>query len=172
MTARGSMISRFRPRRRTDDGASAVEIALVIPILLALVFGIISFGALFAQQLALNNGVRQGARLAVVEGSTANQSCASVVTAVRDSSGPAIAMNTDDIDVNVARTAATPCGTSDNPASSTVVCNNSIDGTTNAQESIVVTAKYQADLLIPMPIPGFPSQFDLESKAVYKCEFS
>jgi len=166
------MIARFRPRRRSDDGASAVELALVLPILLALVFGIISFGTLFAQQLALNNGVRQGARLAVVEGSTTNQSCAAVVSAVRNSSGPAIAMDTADVDVNVARTAATPCGASDNPTSATVVCRNSISGTTNAQESIVVTAKYQADLLIPMPIPGFPSQFDLESKAVYKCEFS
>ena len=83
------MIARLRPRRRRDDGASAVELALVLPILLALVFGIISFGTLFAQQLALNNGVRQGARLAVVEGSDAGQkSCAGVVSAVRDSTGP------------------------------------------------------------------------------------
>ena len=45
------MIARFRPRRRSDDGASAVEFALVLPILLFLVFGIISFGTFFAQHL-------------------------------------------------------------------------------------------------------------------------
>ncbi len=166
------MIARFRPKRRSDDGASAVEFALVLPILLVLVFGIISFGTLFAQQLALNNGVRQGARLAVVEGSTANQTCAAVVAAVRGSTGPTIAMDTSKINVNVARSSSTPCGTSDNPSSTTKVCASSINSTTNAQQSIVVTSKYQANLLIPMPIPGFPSQFDLQAKAVYKCEFN
>ena len=49
---------------------------------------------------------------------------------------------------------------------------SAINASTNAQDSVVVTAQYRADLLIPMPIPGFPSGFDLESKAVYKCEFS
>ena len=37
------MIARLRPRRRRDDGASAVEFALVLPILLVLAFGIISY---------------------------------------------------------------------------------------------------------------------------------
>lgn len=168
------MIGSLRPMdARDNEGASAVELALVLPILILLVFGIISFGTLFAQQLALNNGVRQGARLAVVEGSTAAQkSCAGVVAAVRDATGPAIAMDTDDINVNVARSSSTPCGTSDNPTSATVVCRNSIDAVTNAQQSIVVTATFPADLLIPMPIPGFPNSFEVTSKAVYKCEFN
>lgn len=164
------MIARLRAARG-DEGASAVEMALVLPILVLLVFGIISFGTLFAQQLALNNGVRQGARLVVVAGSPTTQTCSQAVQAVRDSTGPAIAMDTDDVNVVVTRTGSTPCGTAANPTSNTVVCRDSIDSD-NSQESVVVTATYPADLLVPMPIPGFPSQFDLEAKAVYKCEFS
>src|SRR4051812_12811121 len=104
------MIARLRQAARKDDGASAVEFALVLPILVLLVFGIISFGVIFAQQLALNNGVRQGARLAVVKGSSSGKTCSGVVTAVRDATGPAIAMSPSDIDVNVKRSSSTPCG--------------------------------------------------------------
>jgi Flp pilus assembly protein TadG len=168
------MIGRIRPiRGRGDDGASAVEFALVLPILILLLFGIISFGTLFAQQLALNNGVRQGARLAVVEGSSAtDKSCGGVVTAVRDSTGPAIAMDTSDIDIKVTRSTSSPCGTAANPATDTLVCTDSIDAATNIQQSIIVEASYPADLLVPLPIPGFPNSFTLTSKAVYKCEFN
>lgn len=55
-------------RRRQDRGAAAVEFALVVPILLLVVIGIFNFGFLFAQQIALNNGARQAARFAVVDG--------------------------------------------------------------------------------------------------------
>lgn len=156
------MIARIR-RARGDDGASAVEFALVLVPLILIVFGIISFGALFAQQLALNNGVRQGARLAVVEGSsTTAKSCAGVVSSVRDATAPAIAMTETNINVTVVRSSSTPCGTGANPASTTPpVCQNSIDGATNIQQSIVVTATYPAELLVPLPIPGsqIPSIF-------------
>jgi Flp pilus assembly protein TadG len=166
------MLERLRAEGRREDGASVIEFALIFPLLIVLVFGIISFGVLFAQQLALNNGVRQGARLIVVEGSPTAKTCAAAVTAVRDSTGPAIAMNTADINVTVQRTSSSPCGGGNNPGSATVVCQGSISGTTGLQESVVITATYRADLLLVPPIPGFPSGFDLTSKAVYKCEFT
>jgi Flp pilus assembly pilin Flp len=50
---------RFRPRQ---EGASAVEFALVLPILLLLIFGIIAFGWGFVRWVALTNGAREGAR--------------------------------------------------------------------------------------------------------------
>ena len=43
-----------------------VEMAIVLPILLALVFGIIEFGNIYSHQLELNNLVRHGVRAAVV----------------------------------------------------------------------------------------------------------
>lgn len=62
-----------RERRRGSRGAAAVEFALVVPILLLIVFGIVNFGFLLAQQVSLNNGVRQAARYAVVDGPTCDQ---------------------------------------------------------------------------------------------------
>jgi Flp pilus assembly protein TadG len=138
-----------------------------------LLFGIISFGALFAQQLALNNGVRQGARLAVVDGSApAEKTCAGAVSSVRGATGPAIGMDTSDIAVKVTRSSSTPCGSGNTPTSPTTVCTNSINAATNTQQSVVIEATYPARLLIPLPIPGFPNSFNLTSKAVYKCEFN
>jgi Flp pilus assembly protein TadG len=61
---------RLRTNGRTEDGASAVEFALVVPILLLLLIGILNFGFVFAQQLSLNNAARQAARYAVVDGRT------------------------------------------------------------------------------------------------------
>lgn len=70
MDARISAIAR-RSRRgtaaRRDSGASALEFALVVPILLVLVMGIIEFGFMFQAQLALTHAAREGARLAAVD---------------------------------------------------------------------------------------------------------
>lgn len=49
-----------------EEGASAVEFALVSSLLFLLVFAIIQFGILFAQELAVSNGASQGARAAAV----------------------------------------------------------------------------------------------------------
>jgi Flp pilus assembly pilin Flp len=51
---------------RDDSGATAVEFALVAPILLLLVFGIIEYGLWFSDSLATRQGVREAARQGVV----------------------------------------------------------------------------------------------------------
>jgi Flp pilus assembly protein TadG len=48
--------------RRGERGATAVEFAVILPILVVLVFGIIAFGFGFARWVALTNGAREGAR--------------------------------------------------------------------------------------------------------------
>lgn len=45
-----------------EHGATAVEFALILPILIMLVFGIISFGFMYANWTALESGAREGAR--------------------------------------------------------------------------------------------------------------
>lgn len=52
--------------RRNEDGQAMLEFALVLPIFLLILCGIIDFGWLFYNQLALNNICREGARYAVV----------------------------------------------------------------------------------------------------------
>ncbi len=54
-------------RRDREKGASAVEFAIVLPLLLTLVFGIMEAGWLFAQQVEVRNAAREGARMAVVD---------------------------------------------------------------------------------------------------------
>jgi Flp pilus assembly protein TadG len=49
-----------------EDGAAAVEFALVLPILLLLVFGIFSFGQFYSQYEVLQGAAREGAREAAV----------------------------------------------------------------------------------------------------------
>jgi len=53
-------------RSAGDRGAAAVEFALVVPLLLALMFGIVDYGLWFGDSLNARQGVDQGARLAVV----------------------------------------------------------------------------------------------------------
>ncbi|MEN8114203.1 MAG: TadE/TadG family type IV pilus assembly protein [Actinomycetota bacterium] len=53
--------------RRNERGASAVEFALVLPLFVLLVFGIMEAGWLFSQQVEIRNAAREGARLAVVD---------------------------------------------------------------------------------------------------------
>jgi hypothetical protein len=53
--------------RRGDEGASALEFAIVVPILLLLLFGMLEFGLIFQAQLAVTHAAREGARLAVVQ---------------------------------------------------------------------------------------------------------
>lgn len=47
-------------------GSIAVEFALILPILLMLLFGIIDFGRLLYTQEVLNTAVREGARMGIV----------------------------------------------------------------------------------------------------------
>jgi hypothetical protein len=53
-------------RDRDDRGAAAVEFALVVPVLILLVMGIIDYGLFFTDRLGVKQGIREGARAAVV----------------------------------------------------------------------------------------------------------
>jgi Flp pilus assembly protein TadG len=51
---------------RGEEGAAAVEFALLLPLLVLLVFGIIHFGLAFNSRIQATNAAREGARLAVI----------------------------------------------------------------------------------------------------------
>lgn len=48
--------------RGWEDGAALVEFAIVLPLLLIIVFGIISFGLIFNDKLSLTDGAREAGR--------------------------------------------------------------------------------------------------------------
>lgn len=52
--------------RRRERGASAVELALLFPVIAILLFGIIEFGIAFLQIQSIRTGVREGGRAAAV----------------------------------------------------------------------------------------------------------
>lgn len=54
--------------RRDEIGAEVVEFALVLPLVLLLLVGIVDFGLLFQQYQTITNAAREGARLAVLPG--------------------------------------------------------------------------------------------------------
>jgi len=65
-------LSRFHKGNR-DDGASLIEFALVMPLLVLLIFGMVDAGWAFFQNLEVRHGAREAARLAAVDYGTADQ---------------------------------------------------------------------------------------------------
>jgi Flp pilus assembly protein TadG len=51
-------------RQRSEEGASAVELALVLPILVILLVGIVQFAFIFDQWLQIEHAAREGVRWA------------------------------------------------------------------------------------------------------------
>ncbi len=59
------------PSKKRRFGVAAVEMAIVTPLLLTMLFGIIEFGHAFAVRQSLVTAAREGARLASMPGSSA-----------------------------------------------------------------------------------------------------
>ena len=82
---------------RKQRGAAAVEFAVVAPIFILLLFGMIEYGRMVMVQQMLTNATREGARRAVLDGTTIT----GVKTTVKDylTSGN-ITVNDNEITVN------------------------------------------------------------------------
>lgn len=67
-------------RRRDEGGAAALEFALVLPILIMVVFAIITYGYMFSVRQALTQAAAEGARAAAVAstGQSATRATAAV----------------------------------------------------------------------------------------------
>lgn len=163
------------PETRRDTGAAAVEFAILLPVLLLIVFGLINFGVVFSQQLSMNNAVREGARNAVVAGSvTSNQQCAGIVANVRGASD-GLGLDSSAITFRVSQSfnpsescstpSANPFAANYNSTPTRVPCNGA-----GVNDSITVETRYPAKWLIPFP--PFSGSIQLSAKAVYRCEFS
>jgi Flp pilus assembly protein TadG len=55
-------------RRQTADGVATVEFAIILPLFVLLLFGIIEFGLAIWRQEILTNASREGARAGIVSG--------------------------------------------------------------------------------------------------------
>jgi Flp pilus assembly protein TadG len=147
--------------RRTESGAAAVEFALVSTLLFPLILGLIAFGIVFAQELALGNAARQTARYGVV----GERTCAHII-AEAERAANTINMKGADATVTV-KVGATPATATDKCAgpSATMPCLGSTTG-----DNIYVTVGYVSKLIIPTAVVD--STFHLEGDGVFRCEFS
>jgi Flp pilus assembly protein TadG len=66
--------------RKNDRGAAAVELALLLPLLLLILFGIVDFGRMLNYKLTITHAAREGVRAASV-GKTASDVTTKVTTA-------------------------------------------------------------------------------------------
>ncbi len=65
---------RFRPNtdRRGEHGAAMVEFAIILPLLIIVVFGIIEFGRAYNTKITLTHAAREGVREYVLSQSSAD----------------------------------------------------------------------------------------------------
>lgn len=101
-----------RLRRDREDGAALVEFALVLPLLMVLLLGMIDAGWAFSAHLEVRHGAREGARLAAVSSAPSYDSAAEIIAETCSR------MNTNSPDVTV--TLALPDGVSDTGDSAAV----------------------------------------------------
>jgi Flp pilus assembly protein TadG len=139
---------RRRTRRRGERGAAAVEFALVVIPLLYILAAIVNFGFAFAQQLALDNAIRQAARAGVVDTGL------NVTTVAQD------------------EFTQSAVGTSTAPTvgfGAISTCENSTFG-----QSLEVQGDITVDFLFPwlLPTNTVPDSIDLHSEAEFQCEYS
>jgi Flp pilus assembly pilin Flp len=61
-----AMLRRVEKRFKNENGASSIEFALILPILVMLMVGIFEFGMAYSNYIAITHAAREGARLAAV----------------------------------------------------------------------------------------------------------
>ena len=91
--------SRARTTRRSERGQSLVEFALVLPVFIVLVMGIVDFGMALRSYVTVTNAAREGARVGIVcdSGTAESTTDDAVKQRVHDYSGDLI--DTSDVTV-------------------------------------------------------------------------
>lgn len=77
------MIGRRQSMLRDEQGASAVEFAVAIPVLAILIVGILQLGILFFANAGLQQAVESGARFATISPSPSDSAITAKVTSSR-----------------------------------------------------------------------------------------
>jgi Flp pilus assembly protein TadG len=87
--------------RSRDDGAELIEMAIVLPLLLLLVMGIVDFGFLFQRYVVLTNAAAEGARVASLPGYTAADVTARVAAYAAESLPAGAVVNANTVAVSL-----------------------------------------------------------------------
>lgn len=82
-------LTAYRQRLRSARGAELIELALILPLLLLLIGGIVDFAFMFQAFEVINNAAREGARMRVLPGYTTSDTQARVAAYVTAAGLPA-----------------------------------------------------------------------------------
>ena len=134
---------------QAQHGASAIEFALVLPLLVMLVFGIIEFSLALYDKAVITNASREGARAGIVQ--ALNRPLCGEITGVVD---------------NYCKNYLITFGAASTPATS---CSNS--PCPGFGQDLTVTVTYHYDFLV---LPNFISSLvggtNLRAETVMRCE--
>jgi Flp pilus assembly protein TadG len=146
-------VSTFWGSRKSQRGAAALEFAIVVPVLILLVFGIIDFGGVMNAQVVVANAAREGARSAALGGSTTTAT-ATVRTVMGSLPG---ASDTTITQVTVVCTSLTN------------VVDSTCTSTTDAGGKAVATITYKYTWLSPVPL-GLASTINVTQSSQMRIE--
>jgi Flp pilus assembly protein TadG len=142
-------------RRARDDGAAVVELALVLPVLLLLISGIIDFGRIYWEQSTVSGAAREGVRLVAL----GNTDGSAIAAAVDDASGAS------DLTVSVIQADGTTTVVETDGSVAAVALPVCTPG-----DEVAVLATNPYSFLTPLPdlanITGFNS---IQGKAIMRC---
>jgi Flp pilus assembly protein TadG len=140
-----------------EKGASAVEFALVLPVLMVILFGIIEFGFILYDKAIVTNASREGARRGIVYSVT------------NDASATPVAVSTDEITSIVSSYCASylvSLGSGTAAPSTTITGNCTVPG-----NSLTVTVTYPYSFLVlPNFISGLTGGITLNGVTLMRCE--
>ena len=142
-------MNRLTEKIKNQKGAALVEFAIVLPLLLVLVFGMIEFSILFYDKAVITNASREGARAGIVY-DFPNRISASDITS----------------------TVSTYCSGRLITFGSTNQETTTVSGTcVNAGDTITVTVTYPYDFLVlPNLIQTLTGPVNLSAATVMRCE--
>jgi len=144
-----------------------VEFALVLPILLALVFGVITWGFIFAAQISLTSSARDAARAGVVHSLAGTGLDCSTIAASARSGSTTLGVVPIQVGVIVTSPDGTSCTLPKNSA--TVTSNGTKQMCLGTSGQLVVSLQYTA--VSPVPF-ALPSSAALSAIGAFQCEYS
>lgn len=130
-------------RHGHERGAAAVEFAIVLPVLVMLLFGIIEFGAAYNRSQGLHAAAREGARLAALRQTTRSQIEQRVLDAL-----DGVVKDLTSVTISLTPSSNQPCNL-------------------RPGESVVVTATYPNEIDIPL---WGKQTVTLTGRGTFRCE--
>jgi Flp pilus assembly protein TadG len=139
--------------RARERGAAAVEFALVLPVLVVILLGIIDFGLAMNAQAVTANAAREGARTASLGGTSSEASAAAKSATVS-------LLNTDSSNPSVTVTCRTPANTT---------CASGYDTDRESGGTVIVTVSYVYTWISPA-ILGLPGSTTINKTSEMRIE--